>query len=179
VSREASFELKATALREAFDRSFASPPPTVSSDFEDLLSIRVAGDAYVIRLRDITRVVAKRTIVPVPAAAPHLIGLLGLDGEVVPVFGLASLLGYDHEGEAPPWLVVCGPRDPVALGFSELEAHLRLARSALRADDAARSHTAIDEVAVTASGVRPVIAVPRLIRTIRDRLDHRRSNEEP
>src|ERR1039458_7695948 len=91
-------ESKAAALRQAFDQSFALPPPPASQEVEDLLAIRVAGNPYAIRLRDIAGIVAGRKVVPVPAVRLDLLGLAGIRGGVVPVFGLASILGY---GQVP------------------------------------------------------------------------------
>jgi chemotaxis signal transduction protein len=91
-------ESKAAELRQAFDLSFALPPPPASQEVEDLLTIRVAGDPYAIRLGDIAGMVAGRKVVPVPAVTLDLLGLAGIRGGVVPVFGLASILGY---GQSP------------------------------------------------------------------------------
>ena len=70
-------ESKAAELRQAFDLSFALPPPQELVEVEDLLTIRVAGDPYAIRLRDIAGMVAGRKVVPVPAVTPDLLGLAG------------------------------------------------------------------------------------------------------
>ena len=85
-------ESTAAALRQAFDLSFALSPPPASPEVEDLLTLRVAGNPYAIRLRDIAGIVAGRKVVPVPAITPGLLGLAGIRGGVVPVFGLASIL---------------------------------------------------------------------------------------
>ena len=54
---------KAAQLRQAFDRTFALPPSGVSPEAEDLLTIRVAGDPYAIRLLDIAEIVTERRVV--------------------------------------------------------------------------------------------------------------------
>ena len=73
---------EAAALRQAFDLSFALPPPPPTPEVEDLLTIRLAADVYVIRLRDIAGMIAGRRVVPVPSATPDLLGLAGIRGGV-------------------------------------------------------------------------------------------------
>jgi chemotaxis signal transduction protein len=170
---------KAAELRRAFDRSFAQPPPPTAPETEDLLSIRVGGDPYAIRLRDIAGIVAGRKVVPVPTAAPGLLGLAGVRGGIVPVFGLAAILGYGPSHESPRWMVVCGVDDPIALAFSELEAYLRLPASCLHADQtfrATRPH--VDQVVSTDAGIRAVIGIPNVMATIRNRGGHERLPKE-
>jgi len=163
---------KAAELREAFDLSFALPPLRVSQEVEDLLLIRLAGDPYAIRLRDITGVVAERKVVPVPSATPDLLGLAGIRGGVVPVFGLASILGYGQLPESPGWMVICGVEEPIALAFSDFEGYLRLPKSSLYADDNLRAtRQYLQEVASTDAGVRAVISLPLVVATIRNRID--------
>ncbi len=164
---------KAAALRHAFDRSFALPPPQAAQQIEDLLAIRVAGDPYAIRLRDIAGVVAGRRVVPVPAVTLDLLGLAGIRGRVVPVFGLASLLGYGQAGGSPRWMVLCGPEEPIALAFSDFEGYLRLPTSALHADDSLRgTRQHVSEVASTEAGARSVISIPLVVATLRNRVEH-------
>jgi chemotaxis signal transduction protein len=157
MSQEPASENSADELRRAFDLSFAAAPPQASEEVEDVLTVRVAGDPYVIRLAEITALVAARRVVPIPAATRHLLGLAGIRGNVVPVFGLASLLGYGRGPEAPRWMILCGEKQPVALAFSELEGHLRLPSSCLT-----------DRVANTASGVRTMIDIPLIVAAIRN-----------
>jgi chemotaxis signal transduction protein len=149
---------RATELRQAFDRSFALPPPGTSEDVEDLLTIRVAGDPYAIRLRDIAGMVAVRKVVPVPAATRHLLGLVGVRGNIVPLFALASILGYAQSPGPPRWMVLCGGEQPIALAFSDFEGHQRIPRSCLHG-----------QVANTGAGVRAVIDIPPVVAAIRKR----------
>jgi len=168
----------AAELRRAFDGSFAAPSEPVSQEVEDLLAIGVAGSPYAIHLRDIAAIVTRRTIVPVPAAAPSLLGVAGIRGDIVPVFGLASLLGYEDAADGPPWLVLCRA-EPVALGFADLQGYLRLPRSALLTEkSAAVSDQYVNEIATTNAGVRAVIGISLIVATIRDRLGRERPSKE-
>jgi purine-binding chemotaxis protein CheW len=152
-------ENKAAKLRQAFDLSFALPPPPASQEVEDLLTIRVAGDSYAIRLCDIAGMVTGCKVVAVPAAAIDLLGLAGIRGDIVPVFGLASILGYSQPLESPRWMILCGADEYIALAFSDFEGYLRIPKSSLHADEnlgATRQY--VSEAASTNAVARSVIS---------------------
>ena len=173
---------KAAQLRQAFDRTFALPPSGVSPEAEDLLTIRVAGDPYAIRLLDIAEIVTERRVVSVPAVTPDLRGLAGIRGGIVPVFGVSSILGYGSDSGAPRWMMICGSEQPIALAFSDFEGYLRLPASALHADEnfgTAREHVKyVNQVASTPDGVRAVISIPLIMATIRNRISQHRPTKE-
>jgi purine-binding chemotaxis protein CheW len=172
-------ESKAAELRQAFDLSFALPPPQASQEVEDLLTIRVAGDPYAIRLRDIAGIVAGRRVIPVPAVTLDLLGLAGIRGDVVSVFGLASILGYGQAPGSPRWMILCGAEEPIALAFSDFEGYLRLPKSSLHADENLRTtRQYVNQVASTEAGARAVISIPLVVATIRNRTGHNRLAKE-
>ena len=172
----------AAQLRQAFDRTFALPPSGASPEVEDLLTIRVAGDPYAIRLLDIAEIVTERRVVSVPAVTPDFLGLAGIRGGIVPVFGLSSILGYGSDSRAPRWMMICGSEQPIALAFSDFEGYLRLPASALHADEnfrATREHMKyVNQVASTPDGVRAVISMPLIMATIRNRISQHRPTKE-
>ena len=170
---------KAAELRQAFDLSFALPPPQASQEVEDLLMLRVAGNPYAIRLRDIAGMVAGRKVVPVPAVTLDLLGLAGIRGGVVSVFGLASILGYGQAPGSPRWMILCGAEEPIALAFSDFEGYLRLPKSSLHADENLRTtRQYANQVASTEAGARAVISIPLVVATIRNRTGHKRLAKE-
>ena len=172
-------ESKAAELRQAFDLSFALPPPQASQEVEDLLTIRVAGDPYAIRLSDIAGIVAGRRVIPVPAVTLDLLGLAGIRGGVVSVFGLASILGYGQAPGSPRWMILCGAEEPIALAFSDFEGYLRLPKSSLHADENLRTtRQYVNQVASTEAGARVVISIPLVVATIRNRTGHNRLAKE-
>ena len=121
-----------------------------------------------------------RTIVP--AVTPDLLGLAGIRGGIVPVFGLSSILGYGADPGAPRWMILCGSEEPIALAFSDFEGYLRLPRSALHADENVRAtgeHLKyVTQVATTPDGVRAVICIPLIMATIRNRISQHRPTKE-
>jgi purine-binding chemotaxis protein CheW len=168
-------ENKAAKLRQAFDLSFALPPPPASQEVEDLLTIRVAGDSYAIRLCDIAGMVTGCKVVAVPAAAIDLLGLAGIRGDIVPVFGLASILGYSQPSESPRWMILCGTDESIALAFSDFEGYLRIPKSSLHADEtlgATRQY--VSPAASTNAVARSVISIPFILAKIRNRIGHHR-----
>lgn len=172
-------EKRAAELRSTFDRSFALPPREATVATEDVLAIRVAGAPYVIRLREIAGIVARRKLTPVPSMASHLLGVAGIRGGIVPVFSLASLLGHGPSLDAPDWMVLCGTEDPLGLGFTEFEGYLRASQSAFHADEAASgTHGYVKEVLRTDAAILPVIAVPVVIANLKNRASHSRPAEE-
>jgi chemotaxis signal transduction protein len=172
----------AAQLRQAFDRAFALPPSLAEQEVEDLLTIRVAGNPYAIRLLDIAEIVTGRKIVSVPAVTPDLLGLVGIHGGIVPVFGLSSILGYGSEPDAPRWMILCGTEEPIALAFSDFEGYLRLPTSALHADENfhAKSEQVkyVNQVASTPDGTHAVISMPLIMASIRNRISQPRPTKE-
>jgi len=168
----------AAQLRQAFDSTFALPPFLTSPEVEDLLTIRVAGDPYAIRLFDIAEMVSGRRVVSVPAVTPDLLGLAGIHGGIVPVFGLSSILGYGPDPGPPQWMILCGAEEPIALAFSDFEGYLQLPSSALHADENFRTTREnvkyVNQVASTPNGVRDVISIPLIMATIRNRISQHR-----
>jgi purine-binding chemotaxis protein CheW len=179
MSETPVIENKAAKLRQAFDLSFALPPPPASQEVEDLLTIRVAGDPYAIRLCDIAGIVTGGKVVAVPAAAIDLLGLAGIRGDIVPVFGLASILGYSQPPESPRWMLLCGADESIALAFSDFEGYLRIPKSCLYADENLRAtRQYVSQAASTNAVVRCVISIPLILANIRNRIGHHRPTKE-
>ncbi|MGH7508795.1 MAG: chemotaxis protein CheW [Gemmatimonadales bacterium] len=179
MSQTPGLDVRVAALRQAFDESFAAPPPEESQGLEDLLRIRVAGDPYAIRLRDIAGVVARRKVVPIPGGSSDFLGSAGIRGGIVPVFALALLLGYDQAADLPSWMVLCGPDESVALAFPEFEGYSRLPHSWIHVDDNLRPASRhVKEVARMGLEFRPIISIPLIVATIRNRTGQTRSIDQ-
>ena len=140
----------ADILRREFDRSFAAPAYVGAEETLDLLALRAGGDAYALRLADVTGLLVDRRIVPLPATVPAFLGLIGMRGGVVAVWSLGALLGYGVDRELPRWMVLVGGRGgghALALAFERFEGHLRVpgARLSERAptDPARRADVAV------------------------------------
>lgn len=170
------------AMREAFDRSFAEPAATDRAPGERLLLLRVAGHPYAIRMVEIAGVVADRRIVAVPTSVPGLLGVAGIRGGLVPVYGLAELLGHGADGRDPArarWIALGQAAELVGLAFADLEGQLSLpAEAIVTASAAAPADDAAPHLARTDDGVRPIVSVPTLIEAIRRRCQRARAAKE-
>jgi purine-binding chemotaxis protein CheW len=162
---------KAAELRSVFDQSRAAPLSSGAQEqAEDLLAIRVARDAYAIRVSEISGLATGKKIVGFPSPIPELLGVAGIRGALVPVYSLAMLLGYNAETQRTRWLALCGTEDPFALVFSDFEGYVRVSLTQLYAaeqKDVARTH--VHYVVRATDMVRAVVSIPLIIKTIQRR----------
>jgi purine-binding chemotaxis protein CheW len=158
---------RADALRADFDATFAFATGRNDAPTEDLLAIRVAGDAYALRLTECGGLFADRKVTPLPTAVTELVGLVGFRATLVPVYDLRALLGYPS-GETSRWMVSTAGVALVALAFDTFEAHLRVESATLVIDDA-RAQAHAPTVAHLPGGSRPVLSVPSLLEAIEAR----------
>jgi purine-binding chemotaxis protein CheW len=159
---------RAAELRRNFDRSFAEPPRDRLAAPLDLLTIRLDGKPYALRLAAVTGMFRGKKLTPLPQAAPEFLGIAGFRGSIVPVYDLRVLLGYAG-GEAPRWLVVAGSR-PLGLAFDGFDGHLRLPQEDIaqqERNDTERPH--VRELARVAGLPRPIVDLASVLATIGER----------
>jgi len=154
-------------LRLAFDQSFANPPAQAGAATVNLLSIRVAGEPYAIRVDEISQLIAGGRITPVPSPTPSLLGIAGIKGRFIAAYSLAMLLGYPRGGENLKWLAVCGKKQAFGLAFAEFEHLFQVASSAfsIQADEPQAMKLASVVVGIGTES-RPVINIPMLVHQI-------------
>lgn len=175
---ERASALDADALRRVFDQSFALPARGVDEELEDLVVVRVCSDGYAVRARELSGIVELRKLTVVPSSTPELLGLVSVRGVLVPVFGLASLLGYPADSESPRWLLLVGREEPLALAVHELTGFNRLSSSAFSpAESPVGAEPAGREIVRLDEQVRVVIGVPALVARIRERLGRAQAEE--
>lgn len=156
----------AASLRRAFDETFAAPPRPERDPLVPLLAVRVGGEPMAVRVLELGGIVRARRIVAVPSRRPELLGISGLRGVVLSIYGLTRLLGRDADDE-PRWIAVAAGDDRIGLAFGTLEGHLLVAAQALTPvapGDGARPH--VRELLRDDRGARAVLSVPSLVRTI-------------
>jgi purine-binding chemotaxis protein CheW len=157
---------KLADLRRDFDRLFASPHPGPSEKRENLLSIQLSGDLYGLRAREIAGVLRAGPLVTLPSRSPGLMGVVGYRGTILPVYGLATLLGYEQTRRAPRWLALCGERGTLALAFEELEGYVPVPAASFYAPDRS-SRNYVDRFARIEETVRAIISVPAILGAIK------------
>ena len=167
---------RAAALRRAFDRGFAEPPRASNEEREALLTLRVSGDAYAVKLADITGLVADRKIVSLPSPALEFLGVAGLRGSTVPVWSLGALLGYGTTDEAPRWLILVGDdgnRQALGLAFEQFDGHVSVLRAALSESPAGAQNAAgrsyLEQSVRVGDAHRGVLGISSITEAIRER----------
>ena len=154
----------AQALRAAFDAAFTSPPADPRPAEVPLLVLRVGTARVAVRALETGGLVAPGRIEPVPSRRRELLGVAGLRGTLLPVYGLARLLGIDDAGETPRWLLLAGGAAGVGLAFGALEAYRRVPEAALEVASGATG--ALRELVRVEAGALPVVSMPALLREI-------------
>lgn len=164
----------AQAMRQAFDRSFSQAPVTEAARFENMLAVRIRGDAYVIPVAGIRALYADRRVVALPTPMAELLGVATFLGQVAPVYDLAALLGYERRA-VPRWFVLARSRDPVAFALDTFEALLSVAPEHVVspvdgvAPGAARPH---QRGAVhTGDTLRSIVHLPSVLDAIQKRVE--------
>jgi len=166
-------------LRREFDASFAAAPQGEAVERDNLLAIRIAGDAYALRVSQIAGLFADKVVTPLPTPVAELKGLAGFRGRSAPVYDLAALLGYPRSGKTR-WLVLARAAGSLALAFDEFESHFAVA-SDMSAGEIVRSPGAVLKVsaalrpqvfdAVRYQGaMRPIVDIDTIIESIRQRV---------
>lgn len=155
-------------LKRAFDRTFGEAHGAKTTAEHDLLAITLAGDVYGLRLSQIGAVHSDRPITRLPGSPPALLGVAGLRGTLLPVYGLRELLGYPG-APTPRWLaVVAGAQ--VGLAFEQFDGHLRVPSGAIVAEagaaDPPRRRPLVRDVVHTEGQALPIIHLPAVLDAI-------------
>lgn len=156
---------RAAEFRLAFDRAFAEPVRIDTAVKDDLLAIRVGGQACAIRLSEITGLFADKKITRVPGSGAALRGIAGFRGAILPVYDLAILLGHSGS-QASRWLVVAAAA-PIALAFETFECQLRIAREEILPQTSRPDRSSYArEFVRTANFAGPVMHLPSILDAI-------------
>jgi len=151
---------RAAELRTAFDACFAAPFRGSAPETVALLLVRVGPHDYAIRVSDLSGLVSGRKIAPLPSGRSELLGLAGIRGSVVAVYGLAAVLGHPPQVLDSPWLALAGAPEPVGFAFDALQGFLRVEAGLIHGADPAepiRGH--VREVVRVGAATRRVIDV--------------------
>ena len=161
---------KAAELRNAFDRARAVPWGAAAVErIENLLAIRVSGDAFAIRLSEISGLATDRKIVAFPSPLSELLGLAAIRGRLIPVYSLAALLGYTVNTGHGRWLALCGTEEPVGLALNDFEGYLRVPLTQVFPAEKKDEGLHVKHVVHAADGVRDIVSIPLLIEVIQRR----------
>ena len=157
-------------LRAAFDAVFAEPPPAPAGQTDDFLTVEVGTDSYALRLTEMDGVHRAPQLTPLPGAPALLLGIAAVRGRVVPVFDLASLLGYGRGEAQPPAIVLCRSERSVGLALGAIGRHFRVPPTEVQSRgsrDSGRAH--VHAFVRTGDAVRPVVDIGSVLEAIRSR----------
>ena len=82
-----------------------------------LLLFALAGESYAIPLIRVREVVKPSPITPVPSTPPHILGVMNLRGEILPVLDPKRLLGLGQGRPAPEGRILVVKGTGMAVGF--------------------------------------------------------------
>jgi purine-binding chemotaxis protein CheW len=162
-------QIKVTEMRQRFDESFAAPEQNGKITLEHMLAIKVGDERLAVYIRDISGLtITQGTILPVPSSIPELLGITGIHGVVVPVFGLAALMGIQASPGQCRWLLLCGgPQATVALAVELVEGHLKIPADSILARGFNATPNHIKGTIKDGAILRGVIDLARLVEQIK------------
>jgi hypothetical protein len=111
------------ALRDRFDEAFAEPRASFTSG-ERVRVLRVAAGTtrYAVTLDACAALMPSPAIHPMPGAHPAFVGLAMVQGAMVPVYRLATLIETAPGERSPGWLLVTRGTDPIGLLVEDVAA---------------------------------------------------------
>jgi chemotaxis signal transduction protein len=166
----------AAELRHQFDEGFAAPPPSPAATAESLLAIGLAGHPHALWLADVAGLFKDRRVTPLPGPVRDFLGVVALEGRLVPVYDLRGLLGYATAGAAR-WLVLVRAPEPLGLAFDSFEGQFTAPRGGGAATPADAPRHA--RQAVSAPDVlRTVVDVVSVVETVRNQAGRREPAKE-
>lgn len=166
----------AEELRQSFDSSFTKPHTPPAAGSEEFLGIQVAGDSFLLRLREVAGIHADKVVTPLPGSAAGLLGVAGFRGKILPVYDLASFLGYPGGRRAPRWLAVSA-ESSFAAAFDRFEGRCRAVGSGVDTIETAPARQHVREIVRTETSLRGVVHLLSVLEAIA-RLSGRRPSEE-
>lgn len=117
---------RAAELRKAFDDAFSRPIRPHAEVGDPFVGLRIGEVRLAVPLAEALGLARLPTVVHVPGAIPALMGLVGVRGELLPVYDAAGLIGLQTDGP-PVWMLTCGQPERFGLVFEAVEGLLTIA----------------------------------------------------
>lgn len=148
-------------LRGDFDAAFALPPAEGRGATERLIVVGAGGARFALPLAELAGFRRLRKLCKLPGAASELLGLASVRAGLLPVFGLARLLGCG--ADEPRWLAIARG-EPLGLAFGGLHEYLEVPLDAARGD-----RPAALEVIGAGAGAARIVRMSSILAAIRER----------
>lgn len=105
--------------------------------FGRLLLIRIEGELFALEAAALKQVVPLERPTPVPRSPQSLLGLIAVQGDILPLLDLAPLLSLEGEGFDPPYAIILEHKGQLwaiateevvglVMNLEEVEAKLRI-----------------------------------------------------
>ncbi len=166
----------ATELRREFDEGFAAPPPSAPAATESLLAIGLSGHPHALWMADVAGLFKDLRVTPLPGSVRDFLGVVALQGRVVPAYDLRGLLGYATAGTAR-WLVLVRAPEPLGLAFDSFEGQFTAPRVGGAATPADAPRDARQAVAAP-DVLRTIVDVASVVETVRNQAGRREPAKE-
>ena len=121
---------RAAQLRRGFDHAFAELPCFDGVPTVDLLTVRIGGQGFAIRLSEVAALHVGKKITAVPGAQKALRGIAGFRGAILPVYDLAIILGMATGARTQSWLLIAKAA-AAALSFDAFAGQRRVSSDAI------------------------------------------------
>jgi chemotaxis signal transduction protein len=167
VTTGSRFQQRVVDLRHDFDQAFALPPAVLAQETEDVLLVRIGGDPYAMHSRDLSGLATGKKIAPLPSRRPELIGIVGIRGNLVPVYSLMTLLGYGANSPSSRWLALSRGPGAAGLAFQEFEGFVRVRKEDVHAAESLNARRHIREVVRSGELTRPVVDIASVLEALR------------
>ena len=115
---------RAARMRAEFDSAFSRPPVEPSTDLTDVLQLRIGDEPCLLRLSEVTELIAHPVLTPVPTPVPALIGIAACRGSPIAAYDLGLLLG--RAPVVPRWLVIVAAESGAGLVFEHFDGYQRI-----------------------------------------------------
>jgi purine-binding chemotaxis protein CheW len=83
----------------------------------ELISVRLAGNLFALDIMSVREIRGWSASTPLPHAPPHVLGMINLRGQVLPVIDLSTLLGLGPSTPGPSSVVVVTQMEGVQAGL--------------------------------------------------------------
>lgn len=118
-------------LRQQFDDTFTRPVQSDTVPAHKLLVVNAGEQRFALRLDECAGIHACPKLVPLPSPRVSLLGMVGVRGRLLVVYGLASVLRTTPGPRRPRWLLTPRADEQIALSIDGIDAYLHVPESAL------------------------------------------------